>query len=71
MQTFGGARMANDKATMGLPQIAIKNHKWDISIKRILSDMRSDFIYAPHLQYVFRYAPEEVSQALQKRAVRW
>lgn len=56
--------MANDKTTMGLDNTIVAKHDWKMSAKRVEADIRSDFVYAPHLQYIFRYASAEVADAV-------
>jgi hypothetical protein len=40
----------------GLDPDVLASIDWTLSLKRVLSDARSDFIYAPHLNYVFAKA---------------
>jgi hypothetical protein len=42
----------------GIDSVALESIDWSLAAERILSDIRSDFIYAPHLSNVFRHAAE-------------
>jgi hypothetical protein len=35
---------------------------WDLALERIVQDLRTDFIYAPHLGFIYRRAGEELVQ---------
>ena len=37
---------------------------WSLSVKRISHDVRSDFIYAPHLNFIYSRAGDEIIQIL-------
>src|SRR6266852_1053344 len=54
--------MANRQSTnrFGIDQTILNTMEWDLAIRRVLVDVRSDFIYAPHLSNVFRHASTEL-----------
>lgn len=59
--------MAMAKAAgFGLDDTELRNADWRLAAKRILHDARSDFIYAPHLSFVYRKASEELASLLAK-----
>jgi hypothetical protein len=56
--------MAENKATFGLDQALLEKIDWTLALKRILQDLRSDFIYAPHLRAIYQHAGKELSGML-------
>jgi hypothetical protein len=60
--------MANSKddSVFGLDAKIISQIDWVLANKRILQDMRSDFIYAPHLKYIYENASENLTAILKK-----
>lgn len=48
----------------GLDQDWIGKIDWNLSVSRIRQDLRSDFIYAPHLNYIYVKAHDELKEAL-------
>ncbi len=54
--------MANRQSTnrFGIDPAMVAQLDWKLAIKRILVDVRSDFIYAPHLSNVYRHASDEL-----------
>lgn len=42
--------------TFGLDSATIKDIDWKLAVDRILSDLKSDFIYAPHLRFIYARA---------------
>lgn len=44
----------------GLDQDVLKKIDWDLALKRIRQDLRTDFIYAPHLSFLYRKASDEL-----------
>jgi hypothetical protein len=62
--------MANRQSTnrFGIDPAILKTIDWELADRRVLVDVRSDFIYAPHLSSVFRHASaaliEEVKSEL-------
>ena len=50
----------------GLDQAVIKKIDWAIAIKRVLHDVKSDFIYAPHLSFIYSKAGNELIALLKK-----
>lgn len=49
----------------GLEAASIKTINWGLAVKRIVHDARSDFIYAPHLNYIYGKASLELIESLQ------
>ena len=54
--------MADIKAgdPFGLDASALAKIDWKLALERVLNDLRSDFIYAPHLRYIYSKAGEEL-----------
>ena len=53
--------MADTKGEpFGLDSTLLKAIRWPLALKRIIHDLRSDFIYAPHLNYIYRKAGDEL-----------
>ena len=50
----------------GLDTAAIANIDWALALKRVIHDLRSDFIYAPHLGFIYNKAGEELISQLKK-----
>jgi len=48
----------------GLELAMIEKIDWELSIRRIKHDLRSDFIYAPHLSYIYSRAGKELITSL-------
>jgi len=44
----------------GLDPALIKKIDWSLALKRIRQDLRSDFIYAPHLSFLYQKAGDEL-----------
>ncbi len=44
----------------GLDQALLESIDWNLALERIIHDLRSDFIYAPHLAYIYRRAGAEL-----------
>jgi hypothetical protein len=44
----------------GLDQAVISKINWKLALDRIVHDLRSDFIYAPHLAFIYRAAGDEL-----------
>jgi Reverse transcriptase (RNA-dependent DNA polymerase) len=49
----------------GMDPAAFAAADWDLALKRVVHDLRSDFIYAPHLSFIYRQAGAELVAALQ------
>ena len=47
---------------VGLSQESIRNIDWEASVEEIIIDMRSDFIFAPHIAAIFENNSEELIQ---------
>lgn len=50
----------------GLDNNFISKIDWDLALKRVIHDMRSDFIFAPHLRFICTKAGEDVINQLKK-----
>jgi Reverse transcriptase (RNA-dependent DNA polymerase) len=48
----------------GLDQVMLKVIDWNLALERIIHDLRSDFIYAPHFAFIYRRAGLELIEAL-------
>lgn len=44
----------------GLPKGILAKIDWNLSLKRVIHDLRSDFVYAPHLTFLYRNAGDEL-----------
>jgi len=44
----------------GLDNAAIAKIDWELALKRVIHDLRSDFIFAPHLGFIYRKAGAEL-----------
>jgi hypothetical protein len=44
----------------GIDPAEVAKLNWKLAIQRILTDIRSDFIYAPHLSNVYRHASDDL-----------
>ncbi len=49
---------------IGISEQALRAFDFDLSLKRIQNDLQSDFIFAPHLNAVFRYAAPDLTERL-------
>lgn len=52
--------------TFGLDATVLSNIDWQLALKRVVHDLRSDFIYAPHLGFIYRKAGDELVDRLKK-----
>ena len=57
-----------EKSVFGIDNTALNNLNFDLAIKRIKSDVRSDFILAPHLSCIYADCAEELIQDVKKLA---
>jgi hypothetical protein len=48
----------------GLDPALVDKVNWPLSLDRVLHDLRSDFIYAPHFAFIFRNAGDDLIQKL-------
>lgn len=48
----------------GLDSAFLSKVDWELATKRIIHDLRSDFVYAPHLGFIFRKAGAELADQL-------
>jgi Reverse transcriptase (RNA-dependent DNA polymerase) len=57
-QRFGAMADRQSTNRFGLDPAELKKLNWKLATRRILVDVRSDFIYAPHISNVFRHAAD-------------
>jgi Reverse transcriptase (RNA-dependent DNA polymerase) len=50
----------------GMDLTGISSADWTLAIQRIIHDLRSDFIYAPHIGFVYRKVGQELVNIVQK-----
>jgi hypothetical protein len=48
----------------GMDAVALNNIDWKLALQRIVHDLRSDFIYAPHLGFIYQRAGLELADQL-------
>jgi hypothetical protein len=48
----------------GIDPIALDTINWALALKRVIQDLRTDFIYAPHLTFIYAKAGEELISLL-------
>jgi AcrR family transcriptional regulator len=60
--------MAKIKAgePFGLAPEEIDKINWDVALKRIIQDLKSDFVYAPHLSFIYNKAGKKLISALKQ-----
>ena len=58
--------MANVKAStpFGIDPALLSNFDWTLALKRIVRDLRSDFVYAPHLALIYNKAGDDLAAQL-------
>ena len=51
-----------DRSTsqFGIDPALLSGKGWDLAVRRVLVDVKSDFVYAPHLSSVFKNAKEDL-----------
>lgn len=54
-------------AQFGLDSDLLKQIDWGLALERIIHDLRSDFIYAPHLGFVYRKAQARLIEQVRSR----
>lgn len=57
-----------EKSVFGIDKVALDKLDFELAIKRISSDIRSDFILAPHLSCVYADCKDELIQDVKKLA---
>jgi hypothetical protein len=57
--------MAETKIPFGLDGLAMSKIDWQLALARISHDLRTDFIYAPHISFIYAKAGEELIQEVQ------
>ncbi len=50
----------------GMELSDISEDEWNLAIQRIIHDMRSDFIYAPHIGYIYRRVGGELCEIVKR-----
>jgi hypothetical protein len=50
----------------GLAAVAIDKIDWPLALTRVMHDLRSDFIYAPHLSFIYNRAGDELIAVLKR-----
>ncbi|MGG5809167.1 RNA-directed DNA polymerase [Falsiroseomonas sp. CW058] len=50
----------------GMDLSEIPDTAWSLSLQRIIHDLRSDFIYAPHIGFIYRKAGQELAELLKR-----
>ena len=45
----------------GLDSVALEKIDWTLALQRVVHDLRSDFIYSPHLSFIYNKAGEELA----------
>lgn len=58
-----------EKSIFGIDKTALDKLNFDLAIKRILSDVRSDFILAPHLSCIYADCKDELIEHVKKLAL--
>lgn len=55
--------MADSKLgeSFGLDSVALGKINWKLALERVIHDLRSDFIYSPHLSFIYNKAGEELA----------
>lgn len=51
---------SRSSSAFGLDPAVVKQIDWDLAVRRVLNDSKSDFIYAPHLRFIYSRARERV-----------
>jgi hypothetical protein len=59
--------MAEVKAPFGLSDDASAKIDWKLALKRIRQDVRTDFVYSPHLSFIYRRAGNELIHGLTRQ----
>jgi hypothetical protein len=52
--------MAEVKVPFGLDGVAMSKIDWKLALARVSQDLRSDFIYAPHISFIYAKAGVEL-----------
>ncbi len=60
-------RYHREKNMSGLEPAIIKKTDFNKSINRIISDTKTDFIFAPHLNLIYKYGSEDIIELLKKK----
>ena len=51
----------------GLDPALLEKVDWSLALRRVIQDLKTDFIYSPHLSFIFNKAGEEVIAALKSQ----
>jgi Reverse transcriptase (RNA-dependent DNA polymerase) len=57
VRTLADKRSTNE---FGIDAVALNSLDWPLAANRVLADVRSDFIYAPHISNIFRHAANDL-----------
>jgi Reverse transcriptase (RNA-dependent DNA polymerase) len=55
---------AKDGSKFGLDPALVGKINWDLANKRIIHNLRSDFVYAPHIGFIYRHASKDLIATL-------
>ena len=50
----------------GMDLAGVSKGDWELAVQRIIHDLRSDFIYAPHLGAIYRKAGDELTEIVKR-----
>ena len=53
---------ATSSVSLGLDSNVVEELDWQAALQRVLHDMRSDFIWAPHLRFIYSHVGSELIQ---------
>jgi len=56
----------NTSKPFGIDEVALNKIDWKLALKRVIHDQRSDFIYAPHLNFIYRKAGDELVEVVRR-----
>jgi hypothetical protein len=48
----------------GLEASWVQKIEWNLALKRVIHDVRSDFVYAPHLNFIYARAGDKLIEIL-------
>lgn len=54
---MGGIKLGEP---FGLDSTAVSDDDWNLALQRVIYDLRSDFIYAPHIGFIYRKAGNDL-----------
>ena len=50
----------------GMDLAGVSKGDWELAVQRIIHDLRSDFIYAPHVGAIYRKAGDELTEIVKR-----